>query len=185
MTHAQMVERAVRWLRLYRCGVVLSEQACVSGEMPDAIGWKRANHSVLVECKLTRADFLADRGKSFRQQPERGVGSERFYLTPPALVKLEELPAGWGLLEFRRGRIEVVRESAKNLRTAAGFRYEMNLLLASLRRVEVRIEPQSITDFLKWKNRMAEYNRGTLPEGLAAAEEELNVFLDPEVPSCS
>ncbi len=43
----------------------------------------------------------------------------------------------------------------------------MNLLLASLRRVEVRVEPQSITDFLKWKNRMAEYNRGTLPEGLA------------------
>jgi len=31
----------------------------------------------------------------------------------------------------------------------------MNLLLASLRRVEVRIEPQSIPDFLKWKNRMA------------------------------
>ena len=58
----------------------------------------------------------------------------------------------------------------------------MNLLLASLRRVEVRIEPQSITDFLKWKNRMVEYNRGTLPEGLMAAEEENNVFLEPEVP---
>ena len=182
MTHAQLVEQAVRWLRAYRCGVVLSEQACVSGEMPDAIGWKRASHSVLVECKVTRADFLADRGKPFRQKPEQGVGCERFYLTPPALVKPEELPAGWGLLEFRRGRIEVVQASAKNLRTAAGFRYEMNLLLASLRRVEVRIEPQSITDFLKWKNRMAEYNRGTLPEGLAAAEEELNVFLEPEVP---
>src|ERR1700686_5875531 len=61
MTHGQLVERAVRWLRSYRCGVVLSEQACVSGEMPDAIGWKRANHSVLVECKVTRADFLAER----------------------------------------------------------------------------------------------------------------------------
>jgi hypothetical protein len=182
MTHAQLVERAVRWLRSYRCGVVLSEQACVSGEMPDAIGWKRTNHSVLVECKITRADFLADRGKPFRQKPEQGVGSERFYLTAPALVKSEELPAGWGLLEFRRGRIELMRESAKNLRTAAGFRYEMNLLLASLRRVEVRIEPQSITDFLKWKNRMADYNRGTLPEGLATTEEELNVFLEPEVP---
>ena len=57
----------------------------------------------------------------------------------------------------------------------------MNLLLASLRRVEVRVEPQSITDFLKWKNRMAEYNRGTLPEGLASAEEELNVFLEPDL----
>jgi len=188
MTHPQLVERAVRWLRSYRCGVVLSEQACASGEMPDAIGWKRANHSVLVECKVTRADFLADRSKPFRQKPEQGVGCERFYLTPPALLKVEELPAGWGLLEYRRGRIErgeieVIHASAKNLRTAAGFRYEMNLLLASLRRVEVRIEPQSITDFLKWKNRMAEYNRGTLPEGLVSTEEELNVFLDPEV-SC-
>jgi len=183
MTHAQLVERAVRWLRWYRCGVVLSEQACVSGEMPDAIGWKRANHSVLVECKVTRADFLADRSKPFRLQPEKGVGSERFYLTPPGLVKSAELPAGWGLLELRRGRIETVQASAKNLRTATGLRYEMNLLLASLRRVEVRIEPQSITDFLKWKNRMAEYNRGTLPEGLAATEEEMNVFLEPELPN--
>ena len=181
MTHAQLVERAVRWLRVYRCGVVLSEQACVSGEMPDAIGWKRASHSVLVECKVTRADFLVDRDKPFRLKPEQGVGCERFYLTPPALVKVEELPAGWGLLEYRRGRIDVLRVSAKNLRTAKGFGFEMNLLLASLRRVEVRIEPQSITDFLKWKNRMAGYNRGTLPEGLETPEEESNLFLEPEL----
>ena len=186
MTHQQLVRMAEQWLRIkYRCGIVLSEQSCSSGETPDVIAWKGACRSVVVECKVTRADFLADRGKPFRQKPEQGVGSERFYLTPPALVKCEELPPGWGLLELRRGRIEVVQASAKNLRTVAGFRYEMNLLLASLRRVEVRIEPQSITDFLKWKNRMAEYNRGTLPEGLAAADEELNVFLEPEVPSCS
>ncbi len=182
MTHAQLVEKAVRWLRAYRCGLVLSEQASVSGEMPDAVGWKRACHSVLVECKITRADFLADRLKPFRQKPEKGVGSERFYLTPPGLIKTGELPAGWGLLECRRGGIEMLQASAKNLRTAIGLRYEMNLLLASLRRVEVRIEPQTITDFLKWKNRMAEYNRGTLPEGLTATEEEGNVFLEPEVP---
>ena len=182
MTHAQLVEKAVRWLRAYRCGVVLSEQACVSGEMPDAIGWKRACHSVLLECKITRADFLADRQKPFRLKSEKGVGSERFYLTLPEMVNVEELPPGWGLLEYRRGRIEMLRASAKNLRTAIGFRYEMNLLLASLRRVEVRIEPQSITDFLKWKNRMAEYNRGNLPEGLTPAEDETNVFLEPEVP---
>jgi len=182
MTHAQLVEKAVRWLRSYRCGVVLSEQACVSGEMPDAIGWKRANHSVLVECKVTRADFLADRVKPFRSKPERGVGCERFYLTPANLLRPEELPTGWGLLELRGRGIEIIQLAAKNLRSATGLRYEMNLLLASLRRVEVRIEPQSITDFLKWKNRMAEYNRGSLPEGLEAAEEEANVFLEPEVP---
>jgi hypothetical protein len=182
MTHVQLVEKAVRWLRRYRCGVVLSEQACVSGEMPDAIGWKRACHSVLVECKVTRADFLADRAKPFRLKPEQGVGSERFYLTPAGLVGQEELPAGWGLLEVRGRGIEMAHPSAKDLRTATGLRYEMNLLLASLARVQVRIEPQTITDFLKWKNRMAEYNRGTLPEGLTAAEDEANVFLEPELP---
>jgi len=180
MTHAQLVEKAVRWLRLYRCGVVLSEQACTSGEMPDAIGWKQACHSVLVECKVTRADFLADRAKPFRQKPERGVGSERFYLTPPALVQTEELPTGWGLLEYQRGRIQMIQRSARDLRTARGLRCEMNLLLASLRRVEIRIEPQNITDFLKWKNRMAEYNRGTLPEGIDSVAEEENIFLGRE-----
>ena len=75
----------------------------------------------------------------------------------------------------------MVHASAKNLRTPTGFRYEMNLLLASLRRVEVRIEPQSITDFLKWKNRLVEYNRGSLPEGLTSAEEEANAFLEPDL----
>ena len=181
MTHAQLVDKAVHWLRRYRCGVVLSEQACVSGEMPDAIGWKRACHSVLIECKITRADFLADRAKPFRVKPAHGVGCERFYLVPAGLVRGEELPAGWGLLEYRSGKIEIAQPSAKNLRRATGFRYEMNLLLASLRRVEVRVEPQSITDFLKWKNRLAVYNRGTLPEGLASAKEEINAFLEADL----
>ena len=54
---------------------------------------------------------------------------------------------------------------------------EMNLLLASLRRVEVRIEPQTITDFLKWKNRLAEYNGGSLPQGIVPPEEEHNLHL--------
>jgi hypothetical protein len=170
---------AVRWLRRYRCGVVLSEQACISGEMPDAIGWKKRCHSVLVECKASRADFLADRAKSWRQNPESAVGTERYYLAPAGMISLAELPASWGLLKVRGRDVVVVKRSAKNLRSSAGFQNEMNLLLASLRRVEVRIEPQSITDFLKWKNRMAEYNRGALPKGLVTADKEENVFLEP------
>jgi hypothetical protein len=63
------------------------------------------------------------------------------------------------------------------LRSQVGLMKEMNLLLASLRRVEVRIEPQTITDFLKWKNRMAEYNGGMLPAGLTAPENEANPHL--------
>ncbi len=180
MTHAQLVQMAVNWLRSYRCGVVLSEQACVSGEMPDAIGWKRGCHSVLVECKISRADFLADRGKAFRQKRELGLGRERFYLSPMGLLRPEELPTGWGLLGCCGRKIEIVRPSNKKMRSATGLHYEMNLLLASLRRVEIRIEPQTITEFLKWKNRMAEYNRGTLPEGIMAPEEEPNFYLQSE-----
>jgi hypothetical protein len=177
MTHAKLVSMAVQWLRRYRCGVVLSEQACASGEMPDAIGWKKACHSVLIESKASRADFLADREKPFRQRPELGVGCERYYLAPRSLIGTEELPAGWGLLEAHGREIERVKTSAKNLRSVTGFQNEMNLLLASLRRVEIRIEPESITDFLKWKNRMTEYNRGRLPEGLVAEDAEANGFL--------
>jgi hypothetical protein len=177
MTHAKLVAMAVQWLRRYGCGVVLSEQACVSGEMPDAIGWKKTCHSVLVESKISRADFLADRAKPFRQEPEMGVGCERYYLALRGVIWSEELPAGWGLLEVRGREAERVKRAAKNLRSEIGFRNEMNLLLASLRRVEVRIEPQSITDFLKWKNRMAKYNRGKLPEGLVSAKEEANSYL--------
>ena len=178
MTHAQLVEKAVQWLRGYRCGVILSEQACLSGEMPDAIGWKRTCHSVVIECKLSRADFLADRDKPFRQKSKFGLGCERFYLTPPRLLDPKELPSGWGLLELRKREFEIVRRSARNLRSALGLSYEMNLLLASLRRVEIRIEPQTITEFLKWKNRMLQYNGGDWPAGIEPTQKESNFFLE-------
>jgi len=182
MTHAQLVQKAIAWLRSYRCSVVLSEQACASGEMPDAIGWKRTQHSVVVECKVSRGDFLADRAKPFRAKPEIGLGCERFYLTVPDLVAVAELPAGWGLLEWQRGgRVKMLKPSSpKSLRSAQGMKYEMNLLLASLRRVELRVEPQTITEFLKWKNRLAAYNGGVLPEGVEPSNEEANLYLKSE-----
>ena len=181
--HSNLVEQAVRWLRTkYKCGIVLSEQYCATGEVPDAIGWKGFCRSVVVECKVSRGDFLADAGKPFRQNPAEGLGSERYYLAPAGIIKLEELPDGWGLLECKGRETRIVEKAARrDQRTAVGMMKEMNLLLASLRRVEVRIEPQTITDFLKWKNRMAEYNGGSLPGGLTAVEEEPNTHLDSRV----
>jgi hypothetical protein len=178
MTHAQMVALAVDWLRRYRCGVVLAEQACASGEVPDAIGWKGKCRSVVVECKVSRADFLADRSKPFRQNSEIALGCERFYLVPAGLITPEELPPGWGLLECAGRKLEMrVKPPRRSLRAAAGLEYEMNLLLASLRRVEIRIEPQTITEFLQWKNRLLEYNGGTYPRELTPVAEERNPHL--------
>ncbi len=177
MTHSRLVDAAVNWLRSkYRCGIILSEQSCASGETPDAIGWKGKNHSVVVECKISRADFFADAAKPWRTHPESALGCERFYLAPAAMIASDELPSGWGLLELRGREVHLARKSKRNLRGAEGLANEMNLLLASLRRVEVRIEPQTITDFLKWKSRMARYNGGALPVGISSEHEEANSY---------
>jgi hypothetical protein len=175
VTHQQLVRMAEHWLRRsYRCGIVLSEQSCASGETPDVIAWKGRCRSVLVECKISHADFLADREKPFRKCPELGMGCERFYLAPAMLIGKKELPEKWGLLEVKGREVHVaVRPSRVSQRTETGFMWEMNLLLASLRRVEVRIEPQTITDFLKWKNRLLEYNGGRLPQGIDPLEPNL------------
>lgn len=179
LSHTLLVEKAVEWLRTrYRCGIILSEQYCATGEVPDAIGWKGSCHSVLVECKVSRADFVADANKAFRLKPQEGLGCERYYLAPAGMILRDELPVGWGLLEYVKRTVSMVKKAPrKSMRTEVGLMKEMNLLLASLRRVEVRIEPQTITDFLKWKNRLAEYNGGLLPEGLSAPEQEMNHHL--------
>jgi hypothetical protein len=106
------------------------------------------------------------------------MGCERFYLVPQGLITVHELPKKWGLLEYKGREVRMaVKPCRQAQRSEAGLMREMNLLLASLRRVEVRIEPQTITDFLKWKNRLAEYNGGRLPEGIVAPEAEPNVHL--------
>lgn len=110
MTHADLVERAVRWLRgTMGCKLVLREMTGWGGEQADAIGWNR-NTSVLVECKATRSDFLADAKKPWRQ-PIAGVGMGviRYYLTPPGLVRESELPEDWGLIEARPSMIRNLR----------------------------------------------------------------------------
>jgi hypothetical protein len=177
--HAQLVARAAEWLRYkYGCGIILSEQYCAGGEVPDVIGWKGFCQSVLVECKVSRSDFLADANKPFRLKPEEGLGSTRFYMAPAGVIEPSELPKNWGLLECKGREVTMTAKPGRqDQRTATGLMKEMNLLLASLRRVEVRIEPQTITEFLKWKNRMAEYNGGRLPKGLAPAAQERNTYL--------
>jgi hypothetical protein len=181
MTHAQLVKKAIEWLRSYRCGIILSEQICNTGEAPDAIGWKGTCRSVVIECKISRSDFFADRYKPFREQPEMGLGCERLYLTPRGLVDPSELPKRWGLLECHGRQTElVVKPGRQSQRTEIGLMAEMNLLLASLHRVQLRIEPQTITEFLSWKNRLAEYNGGITPQGIVPAEEESNPHLARE-----
>jgi len=103
MNHAELVNRATRWLKnTIGCRVVLSELVAYTdtGETPDAIGWVRG-YSILVECKATRPDFRADSKKRARATHMPALGHWRFYLTPPDLVRPGELQHGWGLYEVR------------------------------------------------------------------------------------
>ena len=113
MTHAELVERGARWLRYTKgCRVVLKEITSRARETPDVIGWRGCS-TVLVECKISRADFHHDSKKLFRIDSSKGMGFKRFYLTPPGLLKVEDLPEMWGLIEAHKRCVRVLRVSAQ------------------------------------------------------------------------
>ena len=115
ITHADLVLRAASWLRnRKRCRVVLTEQTTGTGEIPDALGWRYLTESILIECKVTRSDFFADRSKPFRCDPALGMGVYRFFMAPSGVLRLEDLDEkcpGWGLLEVRGRTIRQLRDA--------------------------------------------------------------------------
>lgn len=105
MTHAELVAAAHRWLAgSQRHPVVLSEPVRLTcSEVPDVIGWSANASCSLVECKTSREDFVADLRKPFRRDPCRGLGAFRWFFAPRGVLRLEEIPSGWGLAELRVG----------------------------------------------------------------------------------
>ena len=114
LSHDDLVYRAARWLRnTQRCGVVVPELVSYANENPDVIGWrKQGMESILVECKATRRDFLADKKKMVRRQPDHGFGDLRYYFAVPGLIAVEEVPDRWGLAELHGNRVRV-RQTAE------------------------------------------------------------------------
>lgn len=152
LTHAQLVTAAYDWiLKRGRCGVAFREfrTGASNGEHPDVIGFY-CGGSVLIECKASRADFLADRQKMFRKHPQLGMGTIRYYCCPKGLLKKEELPEGWGLLEIdEKGKAKAIRPRATMTNEAGNqydgdYRHEKNLkaehelMYSALRRLHLR-----------------------------------------------
>ncbi|WP_049096351.1 hypothetical protein [Burkholderia cepacia] len=99
--HKRLVALGERWLKRQGFAVVASE--LVTGgtrEQADVIGF-RSTCSALIEAKATRADFLADARKPHRVAG--GLGVYRFYLCPPGVIEVADLPQRWGLL-YAEGR---------------------------------------------------------------------------------
>lgn len=158
MNHADLCAIAVKWLQRANsaggpgCHVAVSEcRSGWSGEIPDAIGFRAVGFedgSTVVECKTSRADFLADRKKAHRAAG--GMGNWRYFLAPEGLISPNELPEGWGLLTvngrghvkavaglatFYKGRYDVLREQTEVWRHEADRNREQFLLVKLLNRV--------------------------------------------------
>jgi len=108
--HSTLVAIGVRWLSR-QCSVVLYEFATAADENPDVIGWGAGASSVLIECKLNRSDFLRDAEKGVRKNPRAGMGQRRFYLCPPDLIQVKDLPPKWGLLWATKRHVTIKRQA--------------------------------------------------------------------------
>jgi hypothetical protein len=81
-------------------------------EKPDVLAFNHKGTSLLIEVKVSRADFLADKKKPWRENPEKGIGETRVYLTPKGLLTHEEIPYGWQLWEVhgeKRPFIKIIK----------------------------------------------------------------------------
>lgn len=149
----------VRWLSR-QCSVVLYEFATEADENPDVIGWAPGAGSVLIECKLNRSDFLRDAAKSVRKNPRKGMGQRRYYLCPPELIQVKDLPPKWGLLWVNKSQVVVMREARgypeRNLVA------EVRFLSSMLRRAQVRIGSRPLSEWLRGENRF-DAKRGIPP----------------------
>lgn len=143
MRHADLCAIAVKWLQRANsaggpgCHVAVSEcRSGWTGEVPDAIGFRAAGSlddgSIVIECKTSRSDFLADRKKAHRAGG--GCGNWRYFMAPEGIIAPDELPERWGLLTVNgRGHVKAVvglavkyRQSYAKDADIAYWRHEAN-----------------------------------------------------------
>lgn len=131
-THTSLCDRAGRWLcNTKQCKVVLVEPkpwAC--GEHVDVIGWYVNGESVVIECKVSRGDYLADSYKPWRNISS-GMGRLKYYLVPDGM-DAPFIHDGCGLLRAKGRRIIVEHEAEP--RQQRCWSEEIALLLSNVNR---------------------------------------------------
>ena len=134
-THKKLVRRMVGWLKAQRMStVVIAELAAGNNiETPDVIAW-HGGASILIECKTSRADFHADKEKHFRKFEEHGMGDTRYFAAPAGVLKPEDIPEGWGLMEVDE---RFVRTKVQASHKEANKRAEGVMLVSAIRRLEL------------------------------------------------
>lgn len=157
ITHNELNLIAVKWLKRPQsnngpgCQVALTEVGGLyGGERADVFGyrWGFDGGSIVVESKISRSDFLADRSKPHRNGQTAGMGTYRYYICPEGIIDIADLPNAWGLLWVnKRGHVKikaghvcchifsgygVARQMSNFWRHDADLRFELDMLAHSL-----------------------------------------------------
>lgn len=119
ISHKQLCIEGARWLNkkasniYYRSQFVCVELSCQgTREIPDVLGL-RPYGPVMIEVKTSRSDFLKDFTKPQRMDGSKPLGTYNFYLAPEGIIKAEEVPENWGLLEWDGKRVKEVSDPQK------------------------------------------------------------------------
>ncbi|MBJ7539872.1 adenylosuccinate synthase [Marinomonas transparens] len=116
ITHSNLNLLAQKWLLRSpsangaHCKIAFTEVgALFGGEIADAWGCNYDyDFSVVVESKVSRSDFLADKKKPHRNGEVLGMGTFRYFICPEGMISPDELPEKWGLLWVNsRGHIKI------------------------------------------------------------------------------
>lgn len=138
MTHAELVQRAAKWLE-QKHAVVVTEMATGALTEPDALGFSGC-WSTLVECKASRADFHANKHKPLKQ-----MGAYRYFMTSPGLLTFADLPNKWGLLEVSGRGVTIVHKAQQFYDEDRDMHGELSLLVSCVRRIGQAPRPDCVS----------------------------------------
>lgn len=173
-THSNIVDAAYNWImHAGKCKFAFKEMHSTTSEIPDILGFMDSGwSSVLIECKASRSDFLADKKKQFRIHPNDGMGKFRFYCCPTNMIRKDEVPEKWGLIYVgKTGHARAVINPLKHkyspewLFSDRSMQSEMRMMFTALRFTERGMDLQksiSIGQYIcqyDWSvpNKMPEY----------------------------
>jgi len=157
MTHKELIECGYKWC-LNKCAFAFKDLVTAGSEVPDVIGFNSSG-SFLLEAKTTKADFLREQKEKWvRKNPQYGMGDWRFYITKKGLLKKEDLPEMWGLIEVNdkgKARIKYNPFGKGNIyshwtKNEKNDYAERQMMFSALR----RIQEQGLMDCIYPKNRI-------------------------------
>jgi len=149
MTHRELCKVGAKYLRSHgivpfiRCSYVVCELEMV-GECPDAWG-VGSGITQLIEVKVSRSDFLADKKKFHRIYSGYGLGEYRSYLCPVGLISESELPPFWGLMySDEKFNITVIKRPESQPHSK---KEDMTVLMSIMRREGIKPKVYSYKNY--------------------------------------